>query len=78
MSETNPQPDRAELLNADEHTLYWELFGDGSREIVCLLNGLAMQTPAWYGFLQRLRPDYEKANAFLIRARRLATAEGLP
>jgi hypothetical protein len=24
------------------------------------------------------RPDYEKANAFLIKARRLATAEGLP
>ena len=24
------------------------------------------------------RPDYEKANAFLIRARRLASAEGLP
>lgn len=54
-----PQPDRAELLEADEHTLYWELFGDGSREIVCLLNGLAMQTPAWHGFLPRLRPDYD-------------------
>ena len=24
------------------------------------------------------RPDYEKANAFLIKARRLATTEGLP
>jgi hypothetical protein len=24
------------------------------------------------------RPDYEKANSFLIRARRLATVEGLP
>ena len=59
MSETPPQPDRAEYLEAGEHMLYWELFGDGSREIVCLLNGLAMHTPAWYGFLPRLRPDYD-------------------
>ena len=54
-----PPPDRAELLQADEHTLYWELFGDGRREIVCLLNGLAMHTAAWHGFLPRLRPDYD-------------------
>ena len=59
MSETPPQPDRAGLLQADEHTLHWEFFGDGSREVVCLLNGLAMHTPAWYGFLPRLRPDYD-------------------
>ena len=55
----SPQPDRAELLAADEHTIYWELFGDGRREVVCLLNGLAMQTPAWHGFLPRLQPDYD-------------------
>lgn len=54
-----PQPDRAERIEADEHTLYFELFGDGTREVVCLLNGLAMQTPAWHGFLPRLRPDYD-------------------
>ncbi|MEA2162756.1 MAG: 3-oxoadipate enol-lactonase [Thermoanaerobaculia bacterium] len=59
MSETRPQPDRAEALQCDEHTLYWELFGNGTREIVCLLNGLAMHTPAWYGFLPRLQPDYD-------------------
>lgn len=47
------------MLAADEHTLYWELFGDGSREVVCLLNGLAMQTPAWHGFLSRLQPEYD-------------------
>ena len=59
MSENPPSPDRAERLQCDEHTLYWELFGDGTHEIVCLLNGLAMQTPAWYGFLPRLQPDYD-------------------
>lgn len=58
MTET-PQPDRAESLDADEHKIYWELFGRGDREIVCLLNGLAMHTQAWYGFLPRLRPDYD-------------------
>jgi 3-oxoadipate enol-lactonase len=55
----SPQPDRAELLEVDEHQIYWELFGSGTREIVCLLNGLAMHTPAWHGFLARLRPDYD-------------------
>lgn len=53
------QADRAEMLDADEHTLYWELFGTGEREVVCLLNGLAMHTAAWHSFLARLRPDYE-------------------
>ena len=53
------QPDRAETLAADEHTIYWELFGKSDREVVCLLNGLAMHTAAWHGFLPRLRPDYD-------------------
>lgn len=56
---TTPVPDRSDFLSADGHTIYWELFGSGSGEIVCLLNGLAMQTSAWYGFLPRLRPDYD-------------------
>jgi pimeloyl-ACP methyl ester carboxylesterase len=54
-----PRPDRAGLIHIDEHDLYWEYFGSGDRESVCLLNGLAMQTPAWYGFLPRLQPDYD-------------------
>jgi 3-oxoadipate enol-lactonase len=58
-SDESPRPDRSETLEADEHTLYWELFGDGNREVVCLLNGLAMHTAAWHGFLPRLRPDYD-------------------
>ena len=54
-----PQPDRSETIDADGHTIYWELFGRGDREIVCFLNGLAMHTGAWYSFLPRLRPDYD-------------------
>lgn len=58
MTDATPQPDRNGFLDADGHTLYWELFGRGDREIVCLLNGLAMHTGAWYGFVPRLR-DYD-------------------
>jgi pimeloyl-ACP methyl ester carboxylesterase len=53
------QPDRSGMLAFDEHSIYWELFGSGERETVCLLNGLAMHTAAWYGFLPRLRPEYD-------------------
>jgi pimeloyl-ACP methyl ester carboxylesterase len=58
MSEA-PQPDRSGSISADEHTIYWELFGTGNREVVCLLNGLAMHTGAWYGFLPRFRPEFD-------------------
>jgi len=58
MSEV-PSPLRAGSLSVDEHSIYWELFGSGDREVVCLLNGLAMHTAAWYGFLSRFQPDYD-------------------
>ena len=54
-----PPPDRTGRLEAGGHSVYWEFFGTGEREVVCLLNGLAMHTGAWYGFLPRLRPDYD-------------------
>lgn len=54
-----PQPDRSGTLTLDEHSIYWELFGSGDRETICLLNGLAMHTAAWYGFLPRLQPEYD-------------------
>ena len=52
-------PDRAGFVKGDDHDVYWELFGTGDREVVCLLNGLAMHTGAWYGFLPRLLPEYD-------------------
>lgn len=54
-----PVPDRSGSLRLEEHSIFWELFGHGDREIVCLLNGLAMHTGAWYGFLSRLRPELD-------------------
>lgn len=43
----------------DGHDIHWEYFGRGDREVFCLLNGLAMHTKAWYGFVPRLQPDFD-------------------
>jgi len=53
------QPDREGRLPLDEHEIHWEYFGSGDREAVVLLNGLAMHTRAWYGFLPRLLAEYD-------------------
>jgi len=37
-----------------ERKIWWELHGTGEQEVVCLLNGLAMHTKAWYPFLAEL------------------------
>ena len=54
-----PVPTREGFIEADGHRIHWEYFGDGSREAVCLLNGLAMHTKAWYGFLPLLQPEFD-------------------
>ena len=52
-------PDRSGHLEVDGQRIWWELHGNGKREAVCLLNGLAMHTKAWYGFLPLLTEDYD-------------------
>jgi len=52
-------PDREGRLEADGHSIHWEYFGSGEREAMGLLNGLAMHTKAWYGFLPRLLPQLD-------------------
>jgi 3-oxoadipate enol-lactonase len=52
-------PDRSGHLEHGRHRIWWEYFGDGGREAVVLLNGLAMHTKAWYGFLDELRPEFD-------------------
>ncbi len=47
-------PLRSGFLAAGAHRVWWELHGSGERETVCLLNGLAMHTKAWYPFLDDL------------------------
>lgn len=52
-------PTRSGWLESDNRQIFWEYFGRRARAPVCLLNGLAMHTKAWYPFLDRLQPDYD-------------------
>ena len=52
-------PDQTGFLDADGRRIYWERLGTGARETVCLLNGLAMHTKAWYGYVPRLTAEFD-------------------
>jgi len=39
--------------------IYWEYIGDGEKEVVVFLNGLAMLTRSWYRTIPFLHPDYD-------------------
>lgn len=52
-------PLRSGHLEVDGYRIWWEHHGTGDRECCCLLNGLAMHTKAWYGFLPRLTDRYD-------------------
>jgi len=54
-----PQPTRSGFIHQDGYDIWYEYFGDGRREAVALLNGLAMSTRAWYGFLPLLADEYD-------------------
>ena len=54
-----PVPTQQGFIEPDGHRIHWEYFGDGSREAVCLLNGLALSTRAWYAFLPLLQPEFD-------------------
>lgn len=59
MSSEQPVPSRSGHIHPDGYDVWYEYFGDGRREVVVLLNGLAMSTRAWYGFLPRLLDEYD-------------------
>jgi pimeloyl-ACP methyl ester carboxylesterase len=52
-------PDRTGFVHADGQRIYYERFGTGERETICLLNGLAMHTKAWYAFVPLLLDEYD-------------------
>jgi 3-oxoadipate enol-lactonase len=54
-----PVATREGFIEADGHRIHWEHFGDGAGEAVCLLNGLALSTKAWYAFLPLLQPEFD-------------------
>jgi len=54
-----PEPTRSGSIHPDGLDIHYEYFGDGTREAVALLNGLAMSTRAWYGFLPLLADEFD-------------------
>jgi pimeloyl-ACP methyl ester carboxylesterase len=52
-------PLRQGHLHVSDQQIWWEYHGTGERPAVALLNGLAMHTKAWYGFLPLLSDQYD-------------------
>jgi YD repeat-containing protein len=52
-------PARSGHVHPDGYDIWYEYFGEGRREVVTLLNGLAMSTRAWYGFLPLLLDEFD-------------------
>ena len=61
MSEAALCPTRSGFVKVEDGTrqIYWEYFGEGDREAVVFLNGLAMLTKSWYRTVPFLHPDYD-------------------
>jgi YD repeat-containing protein len=59
MATDQPVPTRSGYVHPDGYDIWYEYFGDGKREAIALLNGLAMSTRAWYGFLPLLVDEYD-------------------
>ncbi|MGD8623944.1 MAG: alpha/beta hydrolase [Anaerolineae bacterium] len=54
-------PDKTGFVAVENGTrrIYWEYFGQGEREVVVLLNGLAMLTRSWYRNVPSVYPEYD-------------------
>jgi pimeloyl-ACP methyl ester carboxylesterase len=54
-------PARTGFVAVEDGTrrIYWEYFGSGDKEVVVLLNGVAMLTRSWYRVLPNIYPDYD-------------------
>ena len=54
-------PSKTGVIKVDNDTrqIYCEYFGDGEKEVVVFLNGLAMLTKSWYRTVPFLHPDYD-------------------
>jgi pimeloyl-ACP methyl ester carboxylesterase len=53
------RPQRTGFVAPENRTVYWEYFGAGGREVVCLLNGVAMSTRSWFPFVPRLSDAFD-------------------
>jgi pimeloyl-ACP methyl ester carboxylesterase len=54
-------PSKSGFVNVENGTrqIYWEYFGEGDKEVVVLLNGVAMLTRSWYRAVPNLHPEYD-------------------
>jgi 3-oxoadipate enol-lactonase len=54
-------PNRTGIIKVEDgkRQIYWEYFGDGDREVVVLLNGLAMLTRSWHRTVPLLYDEYD-------------------
>ena len=61
MTKAPPNPNRSGflLVENDMRRVYWEYFGQGDREVVVMLNGVAMSTRGWYRNLPELQPGFD-------------------
>ena len=61
MDRQRVSPDKTGFIHVENGTrrIYWEYFGQGEREVVVLLNGLAMLTRSWYRNVPSVYPEYD-------------------
>lgn len=60
MGKDRIEPDRQGFVSPDsKKQIYWEFYGSGKREVVCLLNGLAMHTGSWNAILPSVLDEYD-------------------
>jgi len=52
-------PAKTGFVEADNFKIYWEYFGAGEKEVIVLLNGLAMSVESWYSLLAQIHPEYD-------------------
>lgn len=52
-------PTKDGYIEVDNSKIYWEYLGDGDKEVICLMNGVAMYTKSWYNFLPMIYPEYD-------------------
>src|SRR4051795_3239459 len=52
-------PQRSDYVEYEDRRYYYEYFGDGLRETICLLNGLAMSTRSWHSFLPLVQAEFD-------------------
>lgn len=59
MKKKKTLPTHSGFVSINDRRVHWEYYGKKQREVVCLLNGLAMSTESWQPFLPFLMDEYD-------------------